>query len=265
MASATTIENRLPDTIFCWKKREKQTTHESLLMRSNCESTYRNTIWIFSSDFVTFSSSLLEWALFFVLELHFHFFLFVLRLWKMKYFVLEFASTRCTLYRFCSLCLGFSLLRSRKVRFFSSSCNNCKLLWNYRVDVVISFDWLGCTKMCVLSVFFNILLLVRWSSTCIMLLCTANYLFNCSLMPPSCLLFFSLFCGLFVTQLLCALFFCEYAIVELFALNTVTAFKLKAMIAANERLRWTRSGQWNYLCVYVRTYKDKWAHHFLGA
>jgi len=32
---------------------------------------HRHTIWIFPSDFVTFSPSLLKWALLFVLELHF--------------------------------------------------------------------------------------------------------------------------------------------------------------------------------------------------
>lgn len=87
MANApTATENRLPDKCFCLRQKKK-TTHDSFEMRLNCKSTYRNTIWIFSSDFVTFSSSLLEWALFFVLELHFHFLVFVLRLQKMNYFV----------------------------------------------------------------------------------------------------------------------------------------------------------------------------------
>lgn len=52
--------------------KEKQT--QNLEKKKNrlyrCFGTYGNTVWVFSSDLITFGTSLLEWMLFLVLELH---------------------------------------------------------------------------------------------------------------------------------------------------------------------------------------------------
>lgn len=56
------------------KHKGKTNTNDEKIRLDRCfVGTYGNTVWVFSSDLITFGTSLLEWVLFLVLELHFWF------------------------------------------------------------------------------------------------------------------------------------------------------------------------------------------------
>lgn len=112
----------------------------------------------------------------------------------------------------------FSMLWMQiNAKFSFQPCNFGQLLWNEQFDVgYFRFLFTRYTFF----LFSNKLLLVRWSSTCVMLLCTANNLCYCLLMlvclwVVCCFFFFCFSLRAFYSSLSCCVhcFSCEYAIV----------------------------------------------------